>query len=120
MALWMTPNPHKVRQAIKSHNRLTAVRRSERSLDGYNRLADLVDGDAYYISAGNLSANCTWLYLNSSAFKGQGYNTTMPGFGTPSFTPSLPDCRAGNFTEQVFQVNGTVCDFAQLMNLIGV
>ena len=45
--------PNEIAQVTKSRRASLFMLASERSLDGYNRLADLVDGDAYYWSSVN-------------------------------------------------------------------
>jgi hypothetical protein len=45
--------PDEVAQVTKSRRETLFILASERNLDGYNRLADLVDGNAYYWSSVN-------------------------------------------------------------------
>ena len=46
-------SPQDVAQVTKTRRNSLLILASERNLDGYNRLADLVDGDAYYWSSVN-------------------------------------------------------------------
>jgi hypothetical protein len=58
--------PDEVAQVTKSRRNALFILASERNLDGYNRLADLVDGDAYY-----------WSSVNPETFSG--YSAKLAG-----------------------------------------
>ncbi len=58
--------PEEVAQVTKTRRQDLLILASERNLDGYNRLADLVDGDAYY-----------WSSVNPETFSG--YSAKLSG-----------------------------------------
>ncbi|MDD5337755.1 MAG: hypothetical protein PHS02_04700 [Candidatus ainarchaeum sp.] len=83
-----------------------------------NTIITIIKGDSYYISGNALNSSCDWLYLNTSAFKSQNYETNvtaLPDFGMPE----LGSCSPGTFGQEIFEINGSVCDFMESMDITG-
>lgn len=81
----------------------------------------IVRGGQYYIMGGQNNTpfeNCSWISFNRSTFAGSGYDQNTPfGVRAPNYTsiPGMPKCRPDVFGAEIFQVNGTVCDFGAVM-----
>ncbi|MFA5077203.1 MAG: hypothetical protein WC488_02140 [Candidatus Micrarchaeia archaeon] len=81
-------------------------------------IVTIVRGSDYYVSGTAFSSSCAWLYINTSAFKSQNYennSAALPGFGMPE----LRSCAPGTFGPEIFETNGSVCDFMEAMNITG-
>ncbi len=94
--------PEEVAQVTKSRRASLLILASERSLDGYNRLADLVDGDAYY-----------WSSVNPETFPGYlaklvGMSQAVHQHGGLWIPPAAPgfDARLVGGTSVVARKNG--------------
>lgn len=80
----------------------------------------IIKSGSYYMSGGQKDTpfeNCTWVLFNVSVsnsgtgVKSGGFTPAMPNVSLES----LPNCKPANFGSEIFEVNGTVCDFNAVM-----
>ncbi len=96
--------------------------RSEYASDAANgTYVTIIKGDTYFIKGGMNGTpfeNCSWIAFNKSTFKSSGFDSKTPyGARVPTYAsmPGIPACRAGGFGDDIFNTNGTVCDFGTVM-----
>lgn len=81
----------------------------------------VIKGESYYVKGGmNFTPfeNCSWIMFDKGSFKSSGYDAKSPyGARAPNYTaiPGLPKCRPGTFGSEIFETDGTVCDFGTVM-----
>lgn len=80
----------------------------------------IIKSGKYYMSGGQKDTpfeNCTWVLFNASVSNsGTGVKSggMMPAIPDVSLE-SLPNCTPANFGSEIFEVNGTICDFNTIM-----
>lgn len=81
----------------------------------------IIKGNEYYINAGknnSLMGNCTWLLINRSSLIANYTLRQMPNISAElDMMPGIPKCKLKKFSPEIFEVNGTICDFAAIFNI---
>ncbi len=75
----------------------------------------IIKGEFYYIKGGyyeNQSKNCTWMHFNKDTFNKLGAQNISYGVGILNYTliPRIPKCIPANFRDEIFEINGNVCE----------
>lgn len=87
------------------------------SRDSNASYTTIIKGGEYYVSGGNIpGGNCTWYHFSRSQFENKTWNGSFQNASVAEQLPKMPDCKEGNFTEEIFEVEGSVCEFGSLFN----
>lgn len=87
----------------------------------------ITKGERYYINHGlgyPIPENCTWITFSQNSFKTQNYSTQQlqnisfnqsDFFDQSDLFSNFPNCVRGNFSSEIFKINGTVCDLEAIL-----